>query len=477
MLFNSIEYLFIFIPIVFTIYFLLNKFKFYNFSKLFLLLASLYFYGSYKWDYIPIIISSIIFNYLISHCFKLNISEIVKKYTLIFGIFGNLLMLFFFKYFNMLAEAFQNFQFFPFHTMEILLPLGISFFILQEISYIVDCYKQRVKQYNLLDFSLFVCFFPQLVAGPIVRHQEMIPQFNNLKNKVINQDNIFIGIFLITVGLLKKTVFADGFSDFITFIVDNQVYQDFYISWALGITKVLQGYFDFSGYCDLAIGSAFLFNISLPWNFNSPFKSQSIIDFWKRWNMTFMRFLNDYVYKPLCNKESNETRKNISILFTFFLLGLWQGGTIVSVLYGFVNGILVCINHLWEKLNIKMNKIVAQIITFFSIIISTQLLFTDSFSNLKRLFESMLCINAEFNEVYIQDWSIIFNLPVPHNAQINIVIFVLSLYFIFFSKNSTQLAKIYSRANNGLYTFILVLVFIYAVLSITKSTDFIYFVF
>ena len=226
MLFNSVEYLFVFIPIVFTVYFLLNKFKFYNVAKFFLLFASLFFYGAYKWDYLSIIVVSILFNYGISFCFKLNIAEVFKKGILIFGVFANIFILFLFKYFDFLAYTFKNFDWLNFNTLRFLLPLGVSFFTIQEISYIVDCYKQRVKQYNLLDFSLFISFFPQLIAGPIVRHQEMIPQFNNLKNRAINQDNIFIGIFLITVGLLKKTVFADTFSSFIAYVIESHTYSD-----------------------------------------------------------------------------------------------------------------------------------------------------------------------------------------------------------------------------------------------------------
>ena len=261
MLFNSVEYLLLFLPIVFILYFLLNKFKLYTIATIFLLVSSLYFYGSYKIEYVYILIVSILLNYFISYLFKFNLKETVKKIILILGLIVNIAILTGFKYFVFLYEIYTNLVHQPFNAMEYIMPLGISFFTLQQISYLIDCYKGEVKHYNIIDYALFVSFFPQLVAGPIVRHQEMIPQFNDKAKRIINQENIFIGIFLITVGLLKKTVLADGFSTFIDNVYRYNMYTDFYTSWFFGISKVLQGYFDFSGYCDMALGSAFLFNI------------------------------------------------------------------------------------------------------------------------------------------------------------------------------------------------------------------------
>jgi len=477
MLFNSIEYLFIFVPIVFCIYFFLNKLKFYNFAKFFLLLASLYFYGSYKWDYVYIIIVSILFNYGISALFRLDISKFQKKLAIIFGVIGNIAILMFFKYFNFVIEMMKDYDWNHFNAMKIILPIGISFFILQQMSYIIDCYKETVKEYNLLDYSLFVCFFPQLIAGPIVRHQEMIPQFNNLKNRVINQENIFIGLFLITIGLLKKSVFSDGYIPFIDYMTEHEIYYNFCISWMLGISKLLQGFFDFSGYCDLALGSAFLFNISLPWNFNSPFKAVSITEFWKRWNMTLIRFLNDYVYKPLGGNHKGEVRTYANILITFTIMGIWLGFNILSFLYGLVNGIFIVINKLWDKLNIKMPKLLAVGLTFLSAIVATQILSVNNFHDLTTLLKSMLNIGTQYSTIYLRGLDVVFMPIEPIGLTINYVLFILSLVIVFFSKNSTQLAKLFAKSDNIIYTFIMAIVFIYATLSITKGSEFIYFAF
>ena len=477
MLFNSIEYIFIFLPIVFIVYFLLNKFKLYKTSRFFLLLSSLYFYGSYKWEYVPIIVCSILFNYFISFVFKKDVSQTIKRNTLILGVFGNIFILLFFKYFNYLFETFKNISLSPINAIEIIIPLGISFFTLQQISYIVDCYKKDVEEYNLLDYALFVCFFPQLVAGPIVRHQEMIPQFRNIKNSVVNQDNIFIGIFLITIGLLKKTVFADGFVDFISFVNAREITDFINLSWTLGIAKVFQGYFDFSGYCDMALGSAFLFNISLPWNFNSPFKAESITDFWRRWNMTLMRFLRTYVYKPMGSDKKGELKTHFNILTVFIIMGIWISANAVSILYGLLNGIFICVNRLWSKLNIKINKVLCIFLTFVSVVISTQFIFAENLNTVIRHIQSMFYINSHFLDMYLKGFNLVFALRPPHNAQLNIILLVACFVVLFFGKNSTQLARDYVKANNTFYTFILVLVFIFSVLSITRSTDFIYFIF
>ena len=399
MLFNSIEYLLIFLPIVFIIYFTLNKFKLCKASRIFLLIASLYFYGSYKKEYVPIILISILFNYFISYLFKEDITEVKRKLILFFGILTNIIILIYFKYFDFLKETLSNITFIPFNTFDIILPLGISFFTLQQISFLVDCYKKDVLEYNLIDYALFICFFPQLVSGPIIRHQEMIPQFMDIKNKVINQDNIFIGIFLITIGLFKKTVFSDNFSGFITYIVDNQIYNDFGISWILGIAKIFQGYFDFSGYCDIALGSAFLFNINLPWNFNSPYKAKSIADYWNRWNMTLMRFLKDYIYTPLGGNSKSILKTFYNIMIVFFIYGCWQYLNVVNILYGIINGILVFINKIWEKTNIKIPKPISIGITFVTLILLSTFIMTKDLSQSITLLKTMFGINAEHNDI------------------------------------------------------------------------------
>ncbi len=476
MLFNSIEYLFLFLPFVFIVYFLLNKFSLFKSAKFFLLLASLFFYGCYKIDYVWIIASSILFNFFISFLFKKNFSPIKNKLLLAFGIFGNIAVLFFFKYFSFLEYSIKSLNIESFSYMNLILPLGISFFTLQEISYLIDCYKGDLKNYNILDFALFVCFFPQFVAGPVVRHQEMIPQFNNPDNRFINHKNIFFALFIITIGLLKKTVLSDGFVNFSDRVLEDGAFGNFYISWLYSIVKLLQAYFDFSGYCDIAIGSAVLFNIQIPWNFNSPYKAQNIQDFWNRWNMTVVRFFKDYIFIPMGADSKGEIKTCFNILFLFLLYGIWMGLQAGCIIYGLLNGIFICINRLWQKLNIKMHKALATSITFLSLSLTIPFLAVKSFNQSVLLLQNMLNFNFSLNDITLKGVNIIFFDPYP-SYKINIILLLTALYLAFFSKNSTQLADIYVKTNNNLYTVILVIVFVIAVLSITKSTEFLYFVF
>ena len=476
MLFNSLEYLLLFLPIVFTIYFLFSKFKLFKTAVFFLLFASLFFYGTYKIDYVYIILVSILFNYGISCVFRTNIKDIFKKSVLTFGIIGNVGILVGFKYFDFLAETFSKISFIPFNTMEVVLPLGISFFTLQQISYIVDCYKKDIEKYNLLDYALFVCFFPQLVAGPIVRHEEMIPQFRNVQNRFVNQDNIFVGIFLLTVGLLKKVLLADNFADFISRTIEYNLYNDFYISWFLGFAKVMQGYFDFSGYCDIALGSAFLFNIVLPWNFNSPYKAVSILDYWSRWHMTLVRFLKDYIFIPLGGNTKGLFRSCINVMIVFFVYGCWKGSNPVNLIYGILNGVLVCINKIWNKFNINMPRIMAITITFTTLMLLTCFISIDNFNQAFAILKPMFGIGCEFNPITISGFNLKFY-PVFPPLELNLFLLISCIYIAFFSKNSTELAQVYIKSNNTFYTIILDIIFVITVLSITRSKEFLYFLF
>lgn len=474
MLFNSVEYLLLFLPSVFCIYFLLNKFKLYSLGTIFLLTASLFFYGSYKLEYLYILVVSIIINYFFSLLFKRNLTPMQKNITLILALISNIGILLGFKYFLFIYKIYSLLLHAPFNAMEYIMPLGISFFTLQQISYIIDCYKGEVKDYNFFDYALYITFFPQLVAGPIVRHQEMIPQFNDLTKRVINQQNIFIGLFLITIGLLKKVVLADHFTPFIDHINQFKVYSDFYLAWFFSIAKVFQGYFDFSGYCDIALGSAFLFNISLPWNFNSPYKSHSIIDYWSRWNMTLIRFFKDYVYNPLMKKSTNLFASCINIMIVFFLYGLWQGSNLVNIVYGILNGILVCFNKIWIKFNINIPKIISICLTFITLLFLSAFIGTDGFNNIFRILKSLIGYDATFEAIMINGINLKF-FPTSFDLSLSLIIFILCIYCAFFSKNSTELAIIYAKKNNTLYTIILAVILFISTLFITKSSEFIYF--
>jgi len=278
MLFNSYLYIFLFLPITFYIYFYLTSKKLIIFSKIFLIFSSLFFYGWWNIIYLPIIIFSIIFNFYIS----LKLVKQKNKFLLIFAILTNILLLGYFKYYNFFIENINIVTNSTIDIVPIILPLAISFFTFQQIAYLVDSYNSEIKEYNFLNYTLFITFFPQLIAGPIVHHKQMMPQFIKTINFVKNYKNIMLGLFIFSLGLFKKVIIADTFATYATTGFDIASSLNLFEAWATSLSYTFQLYFDFSGYTDMAIGSALLFNIKLPINFNSPYKAINIQDFWRR---------------------------------------------------------------------------------------------------------------------------------------------------------------------------------------------------
>ena len=475
MLFNSLEFLFIFLPIVFIVYFSLNRFKKYQFANFWLLVASLYFYAYYTPEYLKIILSSIAFNYLVSMFLldKVKIGIVSKKFILVSGLIGNLALLCYFKYWGFLTECFNHIANQHFNAMHLLLPLGISFFTFQQISYIVDCYKGEAKYTNIIDYALFVTFFPQLIAGPIVHHKEMIPQFEDESKKVINQNNISLGFLLITIGLAKKVLLADAFNPFIDTTIAGLNDLDFANSWFLALAIGSQGYFDFSGYCDMALGLGYLFNIALPINFNSPYKSMDISDYWRRWHITLGRFLKYYVYIPLGGSRAGTFNTYRNLMIVFLLTGIWHGANWPCITYGAVNGVLVCINKFWRGLNIEINKYLAIAITFTTMIFIAPLVLIKTMPQYFKVLTSMLGINTHFAPIAIHDFSLNF----LNSSSLNIFLISVSLFIIFALPNSNELGEKYVKTEKTIYTVLLAFLFIYSAMSITQATKFIYFQF
>ncbi len=366
MLFNSYEFIFAFLPITFFIYFYLNHKRLTEASKGFLVFSSLFFYSWWNIAYLPIILSSMLFNYLVGN--SLNQDEgnhrFSKKSILTFGIVSNIALLGYFKYTDFMIDNFNLLTDANVPTLDLALPLAISFFTFQQISYLVDSYRQETKEYNFLNYSLFVTFFPQLIAGPIVHHKEMMPQFSKARNKVKNYKNIAMGLFIFSIGLFKKVVIADTFAVWATQGFDVATKLNLFEAWATSLSYTFQLYFDFSGYTDMAIGLALLFNIRLPINFNSPYKATDIQDFWRRWHITLSRFLKDYVYIPLGGNRKGEFRVYTNLLATFIIGGIWHGAGWTFVFWGFLHGIALVVHRAWSRLGFKIWTWLAWLITF-----------------------------------------------------------------------------------------------------------------
>ena len=328
--------------------------------------ASLFFYSWWNVAYLPLILSSMLFNYVIGNSLNENFKQvrIHKSSLLAFGIIANLALLGYFKYTDFFLENFNLAFDGSVPLLHLALPLAISFFTFQQIAYLVDSYRRETAEYDFLNYALFVTFFPQLIAGPIVHHAEMMPQFASRWNLVKNYKNIATGLFIFSIGLFKKVVIADTFAKWATAGFDHAEVLNLLEAWATSLSYTFQLYFDFSGYTDMAIGAALLFNIKLPINFNSPYKALDIQDFWRRWHITLSRFLRDYIYIPLGGNRKGPFRTYNNLLATFILGGIWHGAGWTFVFWGFMHGMALVVHRFWKQLGFTMPKVLAWFITF-----------------------------------------------------------------------------------------------------------------
>ncbi|MDD2266020.1 MBOAT family protein [Sulfuricurvum sp.] len=371
MLFNSYEFIFLFLPITLFIYFLLNKKRLTYASKGWMVLASLFFYSWWNILYLPLILGSILVNFTVGSTISKMESlrspskkAFSPKTLLTFGILSNLFLLGYFKYMDFFITNANMVLGMHWELMHIILPLGISFFTFTQIAYLVDAYRGEVKEMDYLNYTLFVTFFPHLLAGPILHHKEMMPQFDGLKNKVIQYKNISAGLFLFSIGFFKKVIIADTFSVWANTGFDTTSALNLLEAWATSLSYTFQLYFDFSGYTDMALGVALLFNIRLPVNFNSPYKALNIQDFWRRWHITLSRFLRDYIYIPLGGNRSGELRTYANLFSVFLIGGLWHGASWMFVAWGALHGSAIVLHRAWQQTGLSVSRFFGWFITF-----------------------------------------------------------------------------------------------------------------
>ena len=352
MLFTQGEFLFIFLPITFAVYFLFARYVEAPAARLiWLTAASLAFYGYWDLRFLPIILISIVFNFLMGVLIASREDSKARGWLFAAAVSANLLALGFFKYTNFAIQIFDAVTRMQYPSLAIVLPLGISFFTFTQIAYLADVYAGYPYERSFVKYGLFVTYFPHLVAGPILHHREMMPQFGSEASRRISLENVAIGLTIVAIGLFKKSFIADGFG-----LIANPVFQTAKTAhlhvldaWAGAFAYSLQIYFDFSGYSDMAIGLSLLFGIRLPFNFDAPYKSQSIVEFWRRWHISLSRFLRDYLYIPLGGNRRGERRRNINLAATMVLGGLWHGAGLTFVLWGALHGLFLTINHRWTE--------------------------------------------------------------------------------------------------------------------------------
>jgi len=366
MLFNSYVFILIMLPVSILGYYMFNKRGFYKCALIYLLIMSLSFIGYLNIKYLLVLIPSILFNYLIARYINTNrmLEDIKRKKALIVGVSVDVIVLLIFKYTNFFVDSINTGLKLDLPTVNLILPLGISFYTFQQISYIVDCYRNKDIRYNLLEYSVYICFYPQFVQGPIVFQDEFIPQLFEKKRKAVNYEYMSRGLFRFVMGLFKKVLIADN----LAYIVDGGYSHIGDLNSISAITVLvayaLQIYFDFSGYSDMAIGLGWMFNFDLPENFNSPYKASSIEDFWDRWHITLTRFLTKYLYIPLGGSRKGRVRTYINVLLVFLISGFWHGAAWTYIVWGLMHGLAMIIKRFLRECKIFIPKWLESVICF-----------------------------------------------------------------------------------------------------------------
>ena len=321
---------------------------------------------------------------------------------LVVAITTNLLLLGYYKYANFFVSTLAGLDVARFQFAQVVLPLGISFFTFTQIAFLVDAYQGKVKEYNPIHYTLFVTYFPHLIAGPVLHHKEMMPQFSQASTYSIRAENIAVGSTIFLIGLFKKTVLADGVAPYATpvFTAANQGEMiSLFEAWSGALAYTLQLYFDFSGYSDMAIGLSRLFGVTLPLNFNSPYKAANIIDFWRRWHMTLSRFLRDYLYVPLGGNRHGAARRYLNLFITMVLGGLWHGAGWTFVAWGALHGAYLMVNHGWIKVRRRVGvgagrgsmwgRLGARTLTLIAVIVGWVFFRAESFDVAMRMLAGM----------------------------------------------------------------------------------------
>jgi len=363
MLFNSYPFLFGFFPVTLLVFFCLGRFN-HAAAAAWLALASLFFYGYWSVAALPLLVVSICVNYW----FGLRVSpeagtsQKVRRVSLYAAVTLNLGCLAYFKYANFFIEnanlALHAASAAEIPVLNVVLPIGISFFTFTQIAFLVDCHEGKVRERNFIHYLLFVSYFPHLIAGPVLHHSQMMPQFRDRRTYQLRSNNILTGLFMISVGLVKKVLLADEFSQYASPIFNaarDGAPLGFIAAWTGALAYTLQIYFDFSGYTDMAIGLSRMLGIALPLNFDSPYKSASIIEFWRRWHMTLSQFLRDYLYVPLGGNRKGPARRYVNLMLTMLLGGLWHGASWTFVVWGGLHGSYLLINHAYRTARLRFS--------------------------------------------------------------------------------------------------------------------------
>lgn len=517
MLFSSVEFLFFFLPVLLFVFFRLGA-RSHRLAATWLAAGSIFFYGWWNPVYVGLLLTSIVFNYLVGYALARgnDVGSTRRKRLLALGVICDLLLLGYYKYANFFIGTLNAAAGTTYGFAEIILPLGISFFTFTQIAFLVDAARGEAKEFDFIHYTLFVTYFPHLIAGPVLHHKEMMPQFGSASTYRFSTEFLTVGLTVFAIGLFKKVVLADGVATYATPVFSAAGHGEtitFFQAWGGSLAYTLQLYFDFSGYSDMAIGLSYMIGVRLPINFNSPYKARNISDFWRRWHMTLSRFLRDYLYIPLGGNRKGTVRRYINLMTTMLLGGLWHGAGWTFVMWGGLHGLYLVIHHAWEKLRetlggntrqpTRAGRFVATAITFLAVVVGWVFFRASSFSAALAILHGMIGLNG----APLPD-AIALHLPhaVPWLAQAGITFtpgsgseFVMTylwiaalLVIVFFAPNSMEIMRKHPPALNfkadtppsgmawsaeSRWGMVMALVLAGGLLSLARPSEFLYFQF
>jgi alginate O-acetyltransferase complex protein AlgI len=472
MLFNSYLFIFLFLPIVLIGYFALGRFG-NSAAVIWLALTSLAFYAVSNWPFVFLLLASVAFNYVIGWLLISRRLHVPRFTVLTIGVAGDLLALGYFKYAGFLTANLDA-VFSTSLTLNVLLPVGISFYTFTQIAFLVDAYRGNVARYALPHYALFVTYFPHLIAGPILHHKDMIPQFERAAARRPDPHLILCGLIMFSIGLFKKTCLADGIQPLVAPAFGANT-PSFDQAWIGALAYTFQLYFDFSGYSDMAIGISLMFGIFLPLNFNSPYKATSIIDFWRRWHMTLSQFLRDYLYIPLGGNRNGRVLRYVNLMITMALGGLWHGAAWTFVAWGVLHGVYLCINHAWSHFGPRTASPAATgagaILTFLSVVVAWVFFRADTMASALYVLSQMADPTR---------------LTLGHDEIVNLGLVLIYAAIIWFAPNTQEIMG-YDHANRSVgnavgawpqrrsFLYATAAVLAFAILGIQQHSEFIYF--
>jgi len=485
MLFNSVIFIMVFLPAALLGWYLLQQLKWAGWARIFLVGMSLWFYGYYNVYYLWILIVSVLFNFICARFLSQSRSVGLRKVLLLCGIAGNLALLFYFKYFNFFMENCNFLLHTHWQIESIALPLGISFYTFQQISYVADSYKGDTAGYSFLEYACYVTFFPQLIAGPIVLHGEFIPQLAERRNRKPTAGGMFDGLGLFILGLAKKVLLADVLAIVVNGEYGSIPYLDAVSAWVTIVCYMLELYFDFSGYCDMARGIGKMLGFELPVNFRSPLMAVSVRDFWHRWHITLSRFLTTYIYIPLGGSRRGKAVQCGNILIVFLLSGLWHGADWTFVIWGLLHGLAMIGETLLPKPRFRKdwaNRLATGIFVTFTFSIFRSDTPAMAWAMVKKLFSGGwtgfiwgLCNTLQLPETYPIRKLLEIKVPQLQNPFYMCCLIVLLGISIWLVAGKTAEEWLEGRGRTGKGLALLAALFVWSLVSLSQVSTFLYF--